>query len=392
MPKPSNAWVLDELFRAFATGDDALRLDVLKGLEDVYRGRRSVTPPPGWKDYHAALAASESADVRDRALELAVLFGDERQLQRLEGMVLKRERADLAQRRRALALLVAKRDPAFGKSVLTLLREPELRPDAIRALAAYDLAEIPPRLVAEYAGLSPAERQDAIQTLTARPAFALALLDAIDGGVIPRSDVSALVIRQLQSLDNSEVNAALKKIWGEIRPASADKQARIGQFKEQLAAEDLASANLARGRAIYAKSCGACHKLFDAGGRVGPELTGSQRKNLDYLLDNVLDPSAIVPREYRASVLRLADGRVVQGVVQQETPQMLVVETPNETLRVPAGDVQARKESALSMMPEGLFDRLAADELRDLVAYLASPEQVPAADDKHGDGRPPSQR
>ena len=39
--------------------------------------------------------------------------------------------------------------------------------------------------------------------------------------------------------------------------------------------------------------------MFGEGGDVGPELTGSQRANLDYVLENVLDPSAVVPREFR---------------------------------------------------------------------------------------------
>ena len=91
----------------------------------------------------------------------------------------------------------------------------------------------------------------------------------------------------------------------------------------------------------------------------------------------MLDPSAIVPREYKANILRLADGRVVQGVIVEETPQTLVVQTANETLRIPPAEIAARKESGLSMMPEGLFDRLSAEEIRDLVGYLASPQQVP---------------
>ena len=66
----------------------------------------------------------------------------------------------------------------------------------------------------------------------------------------------------------------------------------------------------------------------------------------------------------------------MQGVIVEETPQTLVVQTPNETLRLPAGDIEARKESGLSMMPEGLFDHLPPEAVRDLVAYLASPEQV----------------
>jgi putative heme-binding domain-containing protein len=106
-------------------------------------------------------------------------------------------------------------------------------------------------------------------------------------------------------------------------------------------------------------------------------LTGGQRRNLDYVLDNVLDPSAIVPRDYKVNVFRLADGRVVQGVIQEETPQVVTVQTANEMVRLPTAEIEARKESQLSMMPEGLFERLSPEEIRDLIAYLASPEQIP---------------
>jgi putative heme-binding domain-containing protein len=88
--------------------------------------------------------------------------------------------------------------------------------------------------------------------------------------------------------------------------------------------------NVARGQRVFEnKTCASCHRLFDEGSRIGPELTGSQRHNLDYLLDNVLDPSAIVPREYKVNVLRLTDGRVVQGVILEETPHVLTVQTAN---------------------------------------------------------------
>src|SRR4029453_12849231 len=105
----------------------------------------------------------------------------------------------------------------------------------------------------------------------------------------------------------------------------------ITQLKTQLNPDVLKGADLTRGRVIFAKTCASCHKLFDEGSRIGPELTGSQRHNLDYLLDNVLDPSAIVPREYKVNVLRLTDGRVVQGVILEETSHVLAVQTANET-------------------------------------------------------------
>ncbi len=70
------------------------------------------------------------------------------------------------------------------------------------------------------------------------------------------------------------------------------------------------------GRAVFAKTCAQCHTLFGAGGKIGPELTGSNRANLEYLLSNVLDPSAVMAKEYQPSVIATADGRVLTGIDQ----------------------------------------------------------------------------
>jgi putative membrane-bound dehydrogenase-like protein len=382
-PNASNAWVIDELMKTLVAAGmpakqaDDLREDVLTGLLDVYRGRRKVNPPPNWAALKEELLIKRSIGrPSELAGALGVVYGDRDVIRRQMGVVGTRT-APLEMRVRAAELLAGRREAEFVPLLIGLLEDEEFRPHAIRALGAYDDSRIPPRLLAASAGFGAAERQDVIQTLTARPAFALALLDAIERETIARQDVSALVIRQLQALDDKAVTDRLAKVWGQVRPASADKKERVARLKEQLSADTLKMADLGRGRAIYARACASCHKLFDEGGVVGPELTGSQRANLDYVLDNVLDPSAIVPREYRASVLRLVDGRVVQGVVTEETPQIVVVQTPNETLRLPTGDIAGRKESGLSMMPEGLFERLSGEEIRDLVGYLASPQQVP---------------
>ena len=45
------------------------------------------------------------------------------------------------------------------------------------------------------------------------------------------------------------------------------------------------------GRAVFAKTCLNCHTLYGVGGKVGPEITGANRGNIDYLLENILDPS-----------------------------------------------------------------------------------------------------
>ena len=88
-------------------------------------------------------------------------------------------------------------------------------------------------------------------------------------------------------------------------------------MKALLTPDYLKSADLNAGKAIFTKNCASCHKLNGEGNDVGPDLTGSQRANLDYVLENVLDPSAVVPGEYKMTAFYLNDGRVITGLGEE---------------------------------------------------------------------------
>jgi putative heme-binding domain-containing protein len=109
---------------------------------------------------------------------------------------------------------------------------------------------------------------------------------------------------------------------------------------------------------------------------VGPDLTGSNRSDLDYVLANVLDPSALIGKDYLAHVIAMADGRVLTGIIRAEDKDTITLMTANETITLPRSDVEERKTSEQSMMPEDLWKALSEQEIRALVAYLASPVQV----------------
>src|SRR5262249_44109504 len=136
-------------------------------------------------------------------------------------------------------------------------------------------------------------------------------------------------------------------------------------------------ANPSQGRAVYNRTCLQCHRLYDAGGDIGPELTGSDRGNVDYILENVLAPSSTVSRDYMLTNVATTDGRLLAGIVREQTPTSLVIQTANERIILPREDVEAIRPSATSMMPEGMLERLSSQEIRDLFAYLASAKQVP---------------
>ena len=358
------------------TGNPSIQLDILEGLREAYRGRKSTAIPERWPAVLERLSGSSRADVRNASLALALQFDDPRAVTILQATL-----ADGGQKpdRRldALRLLSERRVPGLAPRLLPLLDQAPLRGAAFRALAGYDDGTIPGAILGLYPRLDVAERRDAIATLASRPSYALALLEAIRGGVIPRRDLSATTARELLAIGDPKVSTILGEVWGSIRPTSTEKAPLMAKYKTILPADRAKAANPSKGRSVFQRTCVACHKLFDEGGDVGPELTGSDRKNLDYVLENVLDPNASVPLEYRLNVVALDDGRVLSGLVTGQDEKTLTIRTANDRIVLAREDISEFKPSNLSMMPEGLFEKLTDDEVRDLVAYLASPGQVP---------------
>ena len=137
--------------------------------------------------------------------------------------------------------------------------------------------------------------------------------------------VTSFQARQIRGFGSPSLTQRLSQVWGELRDSPKEKADLITSLKGDLTPARLAAADKSRGRDVFAKTCATCHRLFGAGGQVGPDLTGAGRKDLDYLLTNIVDPSAVVTKDFQLTVLALADGRVVNGIVVGETEQALTV-------------------------------------------------------------------
>ena len=150
------------------------------------------------------------------------------------------------------------------------------------------------------------------------------------------------------------------------------------EWKKKLNPEILAKADASRGRKIFDMTCGTCHKLFGQGVALGPDLTGSNRVDLAYVLENVLAPSAVVGKDYLLHIFLLKDGATVSGMVKSETPEFVNVSLPGgSVIDLARADIESRQEIAQSLMPPGLFEALPLEQVADLVKYLSSPAQVP---------------
>ena len=351
--------------------DSALRRDVLKGMDDAFQGRKKVDAPAGWGTVFEQLARSDDAEVRKQSILLALRFGDPRASTILKATA-KDHSAPAAERRDALSALASKREVGLSSDLIGLLDDPAVRGTALRSLAAYDDPATPAAVVSRFPSMSRTDKNDAVNMLASRPAFAKALLDAVEKGAVPARDLPVTVARQIQGLNNPALSAKLEAVWGTLRPTSKEKSALLARYKTLLNTDRLASADRAKGRLLFRNTCASCHKLFEDGGDLGPELTGSDRANLDYVLQNVLDPSATVGRDFRLTTVATRDGRVLSGLIRSQNDRTMVVQTVNEKLTLDRDDVEEVKIAEASVMPEGLFEKLSDDEVRDLVAYLAS--------------------
>jgi len=189
----------------------------------------------------------------------------------------------------------------------------------------------------------------------------------------------------MSELKDDALSKRLANVWGTVRTTSGDKAALIAKYKHEFATANLADANLSNGRAAFSKTCAQCHTLFDAGGKVGPDLTGGQRASLDYILENLVDPNAAVAKDFQMTIVDTKDGRNINGVLVSDTDGRVVIRTVNEDVTIPTGEIKTRRVSPNSMMPEGLLEGLDPAEQRDLIAYLASKSQVPLPATTAGD-------
>jgi putative heme-binding domain-containing protein len=366
---------LNALTELLATSDDAqFQVDLLKGMSDGLKGRRSAPMPAGWDKVAEKLAKSPNAQVRELAQSLSVTFGSAPALNALRETLLNQQ-AGFAARSNALVSLLGAKDTKLPAALQQLLADPLMRPGALRGLAAYDDAKTPAAVLGVYPSLSPAEKKDALNTLAARVSYAKLLLAAVGEKKIPAQELTADLVRQLRNLKDQQVNDQVAKHWGVTRETEADKLAEIERFKKMVASKGYGDAR--RGRAVFARTCQQCHTLFGEGGKVGPDITGSNRGDLDYILHNAVDPNAVIPNDYRTSNIETKDDRSITGILTKQDDNAITVVTANETLILPRNELKSVVQTELSMMPEGLLQAISEGEVRDLLAYLRSPAQVP---------------
>ncbi|MBL8269856.1 PVC-type heme-binding CxxCH protein, partial [Steroidobacter sp.] len=164
------------LTRALATVQDEPRqLAILSGMHAGLQGQRNVVMPQGWLALEQTFARSAKPEIRNEALAVSLVFGTPSSLSVARGIVANTQE-NIAARRAALTALLNVRDARLQPLLPLLLKETELRRDAIRASASFNDPQTPDRLLALYPSLPAVEKREVLTTLASRAVFAKSLV------------------------------------------------------------------------------------------------------------------------------------------------------------------------------------------------------------------------
>jgi putative heme-binding domain-containing protein len=260
-----------------------------------------------------------------------------------------------------------------AKMLLQLIAPRESEAIQIAALDA--LQQIPnapmDALLKNYPQMSAPVRSKLRDIFLSRKEWGREFLSGIDAGKFKPSEIPLEQLQKVALLNDKQLNDLVRKNWGNIGSGTPEeKLADIRRFNNDLRAFPGDAKN---GHAVFTKSCAVCHELFGEGEKVGPELTHANRKDKDFLLASIVDPSAVVRKEFINYNIETSDGRVLNGLVaEQNGSSVTLAVAKNEKTTVSRDKIVSMRESEISLMPEGLMHGLTPQERRDLFSYLQS--------------------
>ena len=366
--------LVDQLLKRFASDDvpsaKFTRKQCLIGIAKGLEGWNQADEPTAWKQFVKSLALEVNSSEKTLVQKLNLLFGDQVTIEDLF-KTMADDKASFQARRQAIETVGRlKPNQRYFDAIQRLLDKHELTHAVLRGMVRLDQPNIPQLVLRKFSGMDPEAQKLSVDLLSGRLPFAKQLLNAIEKKQIPASMLTASHARRIVSFEDEKLSEQLKRAWGTVRSTSAEKLAQIERLRTELTAEVIAAADIQDGKKLYQQNCAICHVMKGLGGAVGPDLTGSDRKNMTYLLENLVDPSSSVADSYRSSNVLLYDGRLLIGIVLSQTKKTLVLQTKDGVVKLDQEDVELIKQTQLSLMPDGLLDQMTGKQRATLFKFL----------------------
>jgi putative membrane-bound dehydrogenase-like protein len=365
--------LLSQLFNK-AEPSNVMAGPIIKGLDLGLEGRRIEPVPPALTDPLAKLWKSSAGAPSVALTRVCARLGRPSAIAAVVELASDRNKPESD--RVALIDLLGQLGRSEHTPVLMGLIEPAasqtIQLAAIAALGRFQDAGLAAQLLVRARSASHAVRERILSLLASRPAWAGALVDAVGRGEVTARELTPATVMTIAGVADAALVRRLESFWGKLpSPGSPEKKQRIAEIRGLLPEGD--KGNAARGKPIFKEHCAVCHKLFNEGENIGPELTGADRSNLDFLMTSLVDPSAQIRKEYQSQTFALRDGRVLSGLVVDENDRVVTLVDSNRQKNSISRDlIEDSKPANLSLMPEGMLDKLTEPQIRDLFRYLQS--------------------
>jgi putative heme-binding domain-containing protein len=212
--------------------------------------------------------------------------------------------------------------------------------------------------------------------LASRPAWTRQLLDAVAAGRVDVAAVPDVVVRKMHLHRDVAIRAAIEAHWGSLAGATtAEMEADIDRYREVIAS---GIGNPRVGKKWFATQCGTCHQLFGEGGQAGPDLTSYQRQDVRGMVAHVVNPSLEIREGFENYLVLTDDGRAINGLMADSDRQVVVIrDASGQSRTIPRDEIVEMSAVPQSLMPQGLLAPLGDQTIRDLFAYLRSPQPIP---------------
>ncbi|WP_010584222.1 PVC-type heme-binding CxxCH protein [Schlesneria paludicola] len=273
-----------------------------------------------------------------------------------------------------LGILADVAEPSLVEPLLTLINSDQpllARQAALKTVARIEDPRVASALIAAYQshaseGLKPQIRD----ALLGRKTSARAWLTAVDQGDIAAKETPQEQLQRIALFEDPAMDELIKKHWGQLGVNRGEKLAEARRLSNDIRAS---SGNLTVGQAVFKKHCATCHQLFGEGTKLGPDLTTANRKDRDFMLISLVDPSSAIRKEYTSFIVQTRDGRILTGLaISRDNSGITLVNAKSEKTMIAANDIDELRESPISLMPDDLYRQLKPQELRDLFSYLES--------------------
>lgn len=347
------------------------RITLLGLLSAGLSGTRGLKQPQAWQSFCDELYDSADLSARHAAESLGSAFGDEHLFVRMRA-VLGDASASPETRGRALSLLVTDDSEEKLALLLEAIDTPTLFLPVTRQLKTYDDVRVAKVLIDRLPKLTGTENDAVMETLCSRVSWATELLDAIDQQRLEKERLTAFFARQMAGLGNAGLIDRLERSWGKLGQSSAEMKAAITQLANAYREAPKWAYNRNSGAATFQKLCANCHAPTSDADRIGPKLSGTGSKGIEYIVENMIDPNAVIGKDFQARNILTVDGLVVTGVILNETDSAMTVRTANATQIIAREDIQEIVVSPNSFMPEGLLKPLSEREKIELLMHLMS--------------------